>query len=718
MKKIFLLTLIVLTYLIGTSQKIPEGYYDNAMGLGGETLKNALYNIIKGHIKYEYTADTTDVWDILKETDRDPENPNNVILLYTGWSVDAEQEYNSGSGWSREHVWPQSRGGFNTDQTIGTDVHHLRPADISVNSARSNRWFSACATPYLDGGTEYTGCFSCSDPNVWQPRDEVKGDVARMIFYMATRYEGENGELDLEIVDFFPPDNSTDPIFAHLDDLIQWHLEDPVSDWERNRNDIIYNDYQHNRNPFIDHPEWVECIWANECGGPWFTTIPVVEATDREPYSYSISAEGSYDLELTISDETAVLPAWLSFTSNSSEINNATASLTGSPTLDDIGIYPISLKISDGTNETFQNFNIEVTDGNPIAFTSTPITSVVAEFLYTYNITASGDDGAVFSLTATTLPSWLTLSANTIPAILSGTPALEDVGLNNVVLTLTDDITKKTITQNFDINVIHPDNVNKVIISQYYEGAGVNYNKFLEITNMGDNTVDLSSYYLGRWSGTDAPSGNFTNGDQLSGNIASGETFVYKSDGATIPAYAVALAIGNTEATFYNGDDPVALTRNGTTWEDRVDCIYASVAGGVKWGESISFYRKTNVILGNKNMSILDGSGEWIEVSTEDVDNADENTPEYLGYHIENSIGVNTLNNNFTIYPNPTKNILFIKTDIKIEKWEIINTIGQTVKQANASSNSININSLKEGLYFMKITDFSNNTYFSKFIKE
>jgi endonuclease I len=255
------LTLLLLISFFSLYSQIPAGYYDTAEGLSGDELKTALYNIIKGHTEYPYTSNNTDVWDILKESDKDPGNPDNVILFYTGWSVNAAQEYNNGSGWNREHVWAKSRGDFGTTMGPGTDCHHLRPCDISVNSARSNRWFDECTTPYLDNGVE-TGCYTSSTEWIWQPRDQVKGDVARMIFYMATRYEGENGEPDLKVIDYLPADDNTDePVHAKLDMLLKWNREDPVDDFERNRNDVVYS-FQHNRNPFVDHPEYVNEIWS------------------------------------------------------------------------------------------------------------------------------------------------------------------------------------------------------------------------------------------------------------------------------------------------------------------------------------------------------------------------------------------------------------------------------------------------------------------------
>jgi len=104
---------------------------------------------------------------------------NDLIFFHINYN--AAQEYNNGQGWSREHVWPQSHGDFGTSRGVGTDAHHLRPCDISVNSARGNDDFYNGGTEYIDGDGP-TGCYTTS--LTWEPRDAVKGDVARMIFYM------------------------------------------------------------------------------------------------------------------------------------------------------------------------------------------------------------------------------------------------------------------------------------------------------------------------------------------------------------------------------------------------------------------------------------------------------------------------------------------------------------------------------------------------------
>lgn len=243
--------------------QIPDGYYESAQGLTGEELKQALHMIIKDHVEFPYSSDNTDVWDILKEADRDPDNSDNVILIYTGWSVNAAQEYNSGSGWNREHVWAKSHGDFGTTPPAGTDAHHLKACDVSVNSARGNKDFD-------NGGSQHSEAIECyADADSWEPRDAVKGDVARMMFYMSTRYEGENGNPDLELVNYTGTSGS---YFGKISTLLEWNAQDPVDDFERNRNNVVFS-FQENRNPFIDHPEFADYIW----GDPQTTNISQYE---------------------------------------------------------------------------------------------------------------------------------------------------------------------------------------------------------------------------------------------------------------------------------------------------------------------------------------------------------------------------------------------------------------------------------------------------------
>lgn len=355
MKYFTIILSLILFLTFQANSQIPDGYYDGTEGLSGEALKEVLHNIIKDHKVYQYTNDTTDVWDILKETDRDPDNEDNVILLYTGWSVDAAQEWNSGNGWSREHVWSKSHGDFGEDPAAGTDVHHLRPSDPTVNTAKNNRWFAESDEEYIDDDGA-TGCFYGPEWT-WEPRPEEKGDVARMIFYMAVRYEGDFNNPDLELIDYLPENNNTpEPVYAKLSDLISWHNSgDDVSDWERNRNNIIYYDYQNNRNPFIDHPEWVDYIWG-ECNELTFSSVPVRMATENSEYQYNITFTGAEGVDLTISADN--LPTWLTLTQE----NNTTAYLNGTPNEGASTVENILLELTDGSNTVSQNFTVTVKD--------------------------------------------------------------------------------------------------------------------------------------------------------------------------------------------------------------------------------------------------------------------------------------------------------------------------------------------------------------------
>jgi endonuclease I len=223
------------------------GYYDGAEDLEGELLKAFLHDLIDNHTVISYG----DLRDALQDSDEDPNNPNNIILLYSGDSINSA--WDSGATWNREHVWPKSLGDFESD-VAGSDMHHIRATYTTVNSVRGNKYFDM-------GGSLVSKTDDCySDSDSFEPRDEVKGDIARMMFYMVVRYEGNDGAngADLELVS--AKTTSTSGLLGNLELLIQWHLEDPVDDIERARNEVIFG-YQHNRNPFIDHPEFVLLIW-------------------------------------------------------------------------------------------------------------------------------------------------------------------------------------------------------------------------------------------------------------------------------------------------------------------------------------------------------------------------------------------------------------------------------------------------------------------------
>lgn len=221
--------------------------------------------------------------------------------------------------------------------------------------------------------------------------------------------------------------------------------------------------------------------------------------------------------------------------------------------------------------------------------------------------------------------------AATIPAQAAGTD-VEYYVLSTCVADISSEANADLATLNYNNNSTTNYSYtvlgeNTLIISQYYEGAS--NDKYIEIYNVGSETVDLSSYYLARWSGTATPTGGPSNYSALTGSIAAGESQIYMNSSSVNPTYAVTAATATTTACFFNGDDPVALTRTGTDWDDRVDCIYAAGT----WGSDKSFYRKGTVKTGNTAISVLDGSGEWLEASLTEVADALISSSEYLSAH-------------------------------------------------------------------------------------
>ncbi|MBF25823.1 MAG: hypothetical protein CMP49_04835 [Flavobacteriales bacterium] len=260
MKKIILSITIFLNYFCWAQ---PNTYYESCIGLTGEELRLELHNIIKDHTSFSYTTTKT----ILREADEDPNNDNNIILVYSGNSID-KYDFASTVGsevndfWNREHVWPKSHGDFDAgdpfEVPLFTDAHNLKPVDYSMNNLIGDKDFDNGGDIVYNGINETT-CLSTS--STFEPRDEVKGDIARIILYMDIRYEGGDNEPNLVIMD----DLTTYPYpqIGVLSTLLEWHSMDPPDAFEKRRNDIIF-EWQGNRNPFIDYPEFVDFIYNNQ----------------------------------------------------------------------------------------------------------------------------------------------------------------------------------------------------------------------------------------------------------------------------------------------------------------------------------------------------------------------------------------------------------------------------------------------------------------------
>ena len=242
---------------------VVESYYQTVQGLTGEELKAGLHHLIRDHRHYPYFSDDIGVGEMMMDIERDPDNSQNIILFYTGRSQNMQYadhgddfDYSTEYGipyddtWNREHIWAKSHGFPAMSDTAYSDIHHLRPVDRSTNGAKGAKDFDWGGYPHEEAKGSFT------DFDSWEPRDAVKGDVARMIFYMAVRYENAP---DLEILD---ETGTSGPHYGRLSSLLEWNTLDPVDDRERARNNAIFEKYQLNRNPFVDHPEYATMIWG------------------------------------------------------------------------------------------------------------------------------------------------------------------------------------------------------------------------------------------------------------------------------------------------------------------------------------------------------------------------------------------------------------------------------------------------------------------------
>ena len=206
----------VVIYAITEEEEITYvGYYSVLEGVSDSNVLSTLRTLLSNYTyrNYDYARN------LLQDSDEDPNNSNNIILVYNRASV--LSRWDSGATWNREHVWPQS---LLADTIQKADVHNLKPANPNINSTRGNNQFADGSGSYgiVDGG--------------FFPGEKDKGDIARIVMFMHVKYN-----LNISAV-------------GKINILLRWHEQDPVDAFESNRNDVIYSDTK-NRNPFIDYPD-------------------------------------------------------------------------------------------------------------------------------------------------------------------------------------------------------------------------------------------------------------------------------------------------------------------------------------------------------------------------------------------------------------------------------------------------------------------------------
>lgn len=344
---LFLVLLVSTNWLIA---QIPSGYYTNATGLTAAPLKTALYNIIKGHTAVSYSA----VWDAFYTTDKKANGkvwdmysdvPGGILPYeYTLGSSQCGTYGVEGDCYNREHSFPKSW--FGDVGPMNVDIFHLYPTDGKVNGQRDNYPYGTVSSPTW---TSLNGSKlgPCTAPGyngiVFEPINEYKGDLARTYFYMVTRYQDVVASWNSYAGAQPTLDGTAYPCFDSwiLNVLLAWNAADPVSAKEIARNNAVYA-IQHNRNPYIDHPEYVAAVWGGST---------VIAEPTNHALTFTVSATTSTTLTLTWNNNDGTQPAenFLILANNTGTFSNPA----------DAVIYPNDLVLSDNAGKVNVNHAVQ-----------------------------------------------------------------------------------------------------------------------------------------------------------------------------------------------------------------------------------------------------------------------------------------------------------------------------------------------------------------------
>jgi endonuclease I len=278
------------TYNIVTPT-IPTGYYDSLEGLSGNALKQAVQDIIAAPTVRLHSY--ADIWDIIRNADQNPENSNQIWDMYLEIPMAKLDQQTTSSivgKWNREHIFCQSRGGFevangDTADGIGvwnstsaasvvdgvSDAHHIRAENGQENTSRNNKNYGT-----VNSATVYAG--PSGTQGSW------RGDVARALFYMAVRFDGLN-VVNGDPSEYLPSTSIASGNIGDLATLLVWNHSDPRDDFEMNRNNYIYT-WQMNRNPFIDYPLLVDYIFGANFGQPWSSSLSIQNPIENKVAVY------------------------------------------------------------------------------------------------------------------------------------------------------------------------------------------------------------------------------------------------------------------------------------------------------------------------------------------------------------------------------------------------------------------------------------------------
>lgn len=629
MKKILLPIILISSYI---SAQVPAGYYDGTAGLTGYALKSKLHDIISEKMINWHYDDLKVLYgqtDLDTYYDHDASNTQYLLDIYSeipsgpdSYEYTADQMVAGvgaeGLGYNREHMMPQST--FSTSSSISdypmySDLNFIIPVDGYINQRRSNY-------PYGIGNntnhyifTNTSRISNAAIPNypytgrVYEPINEFKGDIARSLLYFAVRYEGKLGSFNTAYTtsanltpatDQCPLDGTEERAvdLAYIAMLKQWSNADPVSQREIDRNNAIYT-IQKNRNPFIDHPEWIDMIWS------------------ETPDTIAPSAPGSL----------------VSTQQNAYFVN---LSWTASPDADILG-YRIYMNGSATPAATTKGTSITIDHLSPST---------------TYTFTVKAFDKAYLESPFSNM-----VTASTI----ASDPYASDL-----------------------------------IITKYISGTNTEFikNNALEMVNKTGHEVNLNNYRINIQFKNNI-SGAYYSGDtyELEGKVGNNETFVILNPKGTLSCYTPGEArfVTASDPMMFAGGNYVELAYNKTVTVDAIGVKYTTNSNG-----NVSLYRKSTISQPNNAFNI----SEWDSYPSNYCQNLGGtlSTAELIADH-----------NEFTIYPNPVDDHLYVKGDSEeVKTAQIIDLSGKVIyteKDPFRNKKNISVQGIPTGIYFLKLDE-------------
>ncbi len=523
------------------SAEIPAGYYYFARDKKGAELKTSLSEASHPFYVLNYGGGTGYTWEGFYKADQREDGSvwdmySDIVRYFDGYKAVPDMHI--------EHSLPKSWWGGHVNYAY-KDLFHLYPSDGRTNSTKNDLPLGEVeGTPTFDNGvskvgkngfgTTYTG-------NCFEPADEYKGDFARSYLYISTVYENFDHLWKSPMMD-----NNVYPVWKDwaIDLLIKWHEQDPVSEKELERNEVIFG-IQGNRNPFIDYPELVDYIWGTNKDN----YFPFPEGTDAFLVypRRGVAIDFGVILENNIKTETVSLQGV--------NINSDITLALKGDSLFSLSTYTIPAATA-----------VEGTD-----FTITFIPQFSGSVADTLLISGGGIEELIIPVKALASTDFIVLKPFDISPVGGVLQWISDADAEEYLVSLYQGDTK----------------AGDLIISSYVEGSG--YNKSIELYNGTGAAVDLSNYSLRLQSNG---IGSFGNEYRLSGTLTNNSTYVITHKSCTNEELIAKSQVFTDNVMNFNGNDAVALYRNGVM----IDIIgYADDGGEVMWGENVTLTRKPYV---------------------------------------------------------------------------------------------------------------------------